>query len=65
MKTMRTTLALMAVGLLGACDPGAPGTLASDPMTAANDTVAAETEANDPMQPGAVDDTAGTTIPGD
>lgn len=61
----RTALAVVALGLLGACEPGAPGTVASDPMAAANDTVAAETEADDPMQPGAIDDTPGTTIPGE
>jgi hypothetical protein len=33
-------------------------------MTAGNDTVAAETEADDPMEPGAIDDATGTQIPG-
>jgi hypothetical protein len=57
--------ALVALGLLGACDPGAPGTLAADPMTADNDTLVDETEANDPMDPGAINETVGTQIPGD
>jgi hypothetical protein len=62
--TLRTAAALVALGLLGACEPGSPGTVASDPMTTGNDTVAAETEADDPMEPGAIDDATGTQIPG-
>lgn len=63
------TAGLLALGLLGigfglaACDPGAPGTVASDPLTAADDSVAAETEADDPMEPGAIQDSVGTQIP--
>ena len=65
MDKARTLAALLALGLLGACDPGAGGTTAADPMTAANDTVTAETEADDPMEPGAIDDAIGTQIPGE
>lgn len=56
---------LVALGLLAACEPGSPGTVASDPMTAGNDTVADMTEAADPMSPGAIEDTSGTQIPGE
>ena len=65
MDRKKIAAALMALGLLAACEPGAPGTVASDPMTATNDTVADETEAGDPMDPGAIDDTSGTQIPGE
>ena len=65
MDGMKMVAGLVALGLLAACEPGAPGTVAADPMTAANDTVVDETEANDPMAPGAIDDTSGTQIPGD
>ena len=64
-RTARASAAVIALAMLAACDPGAPGTVASDPMTAANDTVAAETEALDPMEPGAIDDAIGTQIPGE
>lgn len=62
-----TAAGLAAVAALGlaACEPGAPGTVASDPMTAANNSLAAETEAADPMEPGAIEDSLGTQIPGD
>jgi hypothetical protein len=62
---VRAGAGALALALLAACDPGAPGTVASDPMAAANDTVAAETEAGDPMEPGAMEDSLGTQIPGD
>ncbi len=60
----KTMAVLAAMGLVAACDPGAPGTLAANPMTAANDTLVDETEADDPMEPGAIDDATGTQIPG-
>lgn len=63
--TTRTAVALMALGLLAACDPGAPGTVSSDPMAASNDTLVDETEADDPMDPGAIDDAVGTQVPGE
>jgi len=62
---MWTTGAMVALGMLGGCGPGAPGTVASDPVTGADDTVAAETEADDPMEPGAIEDSLGTQIPGE
>jgi hypothetical protein len=65
MNGMRMAAGLLAVGLLAACDPGAPGTVASDPMTAGDDTVADMTESGDPMDPGAIDETSGTQIPGE
>ena len=56
---------LLALGLLAACDPGATGTVAANTGTGADDSVAAETEAADPMAPGAIDDSLGTQIPGE
>jgi len=62
-RAARAAAAGVALAMLAGCDPGASGTVGADPMTAANDTVAAETEAVDPMEPGAIDDAIGTQIP--
>jgi hypothetical protein len=59
-----TAAALAALGLLAACEAGAPGTTSANPMTASDDTLVDETEADDPMEPGAIDDAIGTQIPG-
>jgi hypothetical protein len=64
MDYVRPAAALLAAGLLAACAPGAPGTIAANPETAADDTLVGEGEADDPMQPGAIDDATGTEIPG-
>lgn len=56
--------ALVALGLLAACEGGTPRTTAADPLAASNDTLVDEVEADDPMEPGAIDDATGTQIPG-
>ena len=63
MDVKRTAAALVALGLLAACEPGTPRTTSADPLIGANDTLVDEVEADDPMQPGAIDDATGTQIP--
>ncbi len=65
MDMTKAAAALIAAGLLAGCaGAGGPGTVAADPETEADDSVAAETEAMDPMEPGAMQDSVGTQIPG-
>ena len=60
-----TAAALIAASLLAGCaGAGGPGTIAADPGTEADNGLTAETEAVDPMEPGAIQDTEGTQIPG-
>ena len=51
---------LLAAALLAGCGGSIYD---STPAAADNDTVAAETMADDPMEPGAIDDATGTQIP--
>jgi hypothetical protein len=63
MDFVRPAAALLAAGLLAACAPGAD-TVAANPEAAADDSLVQEGEADNPMQPGAIDDATGTDIPG-
>jgi hypothetical protein len=64
MDFVRPAAVLIAAGLLAACAQDPEQTLSADPEAAVNDTVFDETTADDPMDPGAIDDAIGTGIPG-
>jgi hypothetical protein len=63
MEKMKAAAGLLAFGLLAACEAGVPGTTSADPM--ASNSLVRETESDDPMEPGAIQDASGTQIPGE
>jgi hypothetical protein len=62
MDMMKPAAALLTAALLAGCAGGNDDIFSADPEAAANDTVVDETEAGDPMNPGAIDDTMGVPM---
>lgn len=63
MEMVKRIAALMAFATLVACSDGPENTVSANPAAAANDSVFSETTADDPMNPGGIDDSIGTQIP--
>jgi hypothetical protein len=62
MTFARPAALFIGLALLAGCADGNAGIFASDPEAATNDTLVDETEADDPMNPGAIDDAIGVPM---
>jgi hypothetical protein len=62
MIDLRPAAALLALAIVASCGPGNPAIFAADPEAASDDSVAEQTEAPNPMDPGGIDDATGTEM---